>query len=56
MNVRTRRNVLFQYRDPEDPPVLADGREQHVNWGQGLMMAGSNPVYSQRRPRFQISA
>lgn len=53
---RTRRNVLFQYRDPEDPPVLRDGREEHVNWGQGLMVAGSNPVYWQRRPRFQVVA
>jgi ectoine hydroxylase-related dioxygenase (phytanoyl-CoA dioxygenase family) len=53
---RTRRNVLFQYRDPEDAPVLRDGREEHVNWGQGLMVAGSNPVYWQRRPRFELVA
>lgn len=55
-STRTRRNVLFQYRDPEDPPVLRDGREEHVNWGQGLMVAGHNPVYWQRRPRFQVLA
>ena len=53
---RTRRNVLFQYRDPEDPPVLRDGRETHVDWGQGLMVAGRNPVYWERRPQFQLTA
>src|SRR3954471_2259236 len=41
----TRRNVLFQFRDPEDPPVLRDGVEGHVDWGQGLMVAGHNPAY-----------
>jgi hypothetical protein len=52
---RTRRNVLFQYRDPEDPPVLNDkGVEDHVNWGQGVMVAGRNPVYWERRPRFRV--
>jgi ectoine hydroxylase-related dioxygenase (phytanoyl-CoA dioxygenase family) len=55
-SARTRRNVLFQYRDPEDPPVLRDGREEHVDWGLGLMVAGGNPVYWQRRPRFEIVA
>lgn len=51
---RPRRNVLFQYRDPEDPPVLHDGREEHVDWGQGLMVAGRNPVYWKRRPQFEL--
>jgi ectoine hydroxylase-related dioxygenase (phytanoyl-CoA dioxygenase family) len=52
---RTRRNVLFQYRDPEDPPVLNDkGVEDHVNWGQGVMVAGRNPVYWERRPHFRV--
>jgi len=46
--------VLFQYRDPEDRPLLANGVEEHVNWGQGLMVAGRNPVYWQTRPRFRI--
>ena len=55
-STRTRRNVLFQYRDPDDPPVLKDGREEHVDWGQGLMVAGHNPVYWQRRRRFEIVA
>ena len=50
----TRRNVLFQYRDPADPAVLQDGVEPHVNWGQGLMVAGHNPYYWQRRPRFEL--
>ncbi len=53
-STRTRRNVLFQYRDPEDPPVLRDGVERHVDWGQGLIVAGHNPVYWQRRPRFEV--
>ena len=52
----TRRNVLFQYRDPEDPPLLRDGVERHVNWGQGLMVAGHNPVYWQRQPKFEVRA
>jgi phytanoyl-CoA hydroxylase len=55
-STRTRRNVLFQYRDPEDKPLLNDGVEEHVDWGQGLMVAGRNPIYWQRRPRFQILA
>ena len=50
----TRRNVLFQYRDPADLPVLENGVETHVNWGQGLMVAGHNPHYWQRRPRFEL--
>ena len=53
---RTRRNVLFQYRDPADRPLLKDGVEEHVNWGQGLMIAGRNPVYWETRPRFEIKA
>ena len=46
--------MLYQFRDPEDPPVLRDGVEDHVNWGQGLMVAGHNPVYWQRRTRFVV--
>ncbi len=53
---RPRRNVLFQYRDPEDPPLLRDGREEHVDWGMGLMVAGRNPLYWERRPQFQLQA
>jgi phytanoyl-CoA hydroxylase len=53
---RTRRNVLFQYRDPADPPVLRNGVEEHVDWGQGLMVAGHNPFYWERRTRFEVKA
>jgi ectoine hydroxylase-related dioxygenase (phytanoyl-CoA dioxygenase family) len=55
-STRTRRNVLFQYRDPSDPPLLKDGVEEHVDWGQGLMVAGRNPVYWERRPKFRVLA
>jgi len=51
---RTRRNVLFQYRDPADRPVLRDGVEDHVDWGMGLMVAGGNPDFWGWRPRFRI--
>lgn len=47
---RVRRNVLFQYRDPADEP-LAD---VHVNWGQGLMVAGENPTFREYRPEFHL--
>lgn len=43
---RTRRNVLAQYRDPSDPPSI----NTHVNWGQGLMIAGENPTFKEYRP------
>ena len=52
---RVRRNVLFQYRDPTDVPVFnGDGVEDHVDWGMGLMVAGSNPGFWGWRPRFRI--
>jgi ectoine hydroxylase-related dioxygenase (phytanoyl-CoA dioxygenase family) len=52
---RTRRNVLFQYRDPADAPVFnGDGVEDHVDWGMGLMVAGGNPGFWAWRPRFGI--
>lgn len=38
---RPRRSVLFQYRDPMDFPT----EDVHVNWGQGLMICGENPIY-----------
>ena len=43
-------------KDPSDAPLTKDGVEEHVNWGQGLMVAGRNPEYWQRRPRFKILA
>ena len=48
-STRTRRNVLFQYRDPTDLPRKA----QHVNWGQGLMVLGHDPAFN-ARPRFRL--
>ena len=36
--------------------MMKNGVEEHVNWGQGLMIAGHNPVYWQTRPRFEIKA
>ena len=53
---RTRRNVLFQYRDPEDEPVRRGAVEEHVDWGAGFMVAGVNPLWFERRPRFTLQA
>ena len=53
-STRTRRNVLFQYRDPADPPLLRDGVEAHVDWGAGTMVAGSNPAFWSWRSRLHI--
>jgi ectoine hydroxylase-related dioxygenase (phytanoyl-CoA dioxygenase family) len=54
-STRTRRNVLFQYRDPADVPVLnRNGVEDHVDWGMGLMVTGRNPGFWGWRPRFGI--
>jgi len=53
-STRTRRNVLFQYRDPADRPLLREGLEDHVDWGMGLMVAGSNPGFWPWRSRFRI--
>jgi hypothetical protein len=53
-STRTRRNVLFQYRDPADPPQLRDGAEEHVDWGAGLMVAGSNPGFWSWRSRLRV--
>ncbi|MFD0960791.1 phytanoyl-CoA dioxygenase family protein [Paenibacillus chungangensis] len=47
---RPRRNVLFQYRDPMDPPT----EQVHINWGQGLMVCGENPVYKEYHPNFAL--
>ncbi len=47
---RPRRNVLFQYRDPSDPPTS----NVHVNWGQGLMVSGENPVYREYKPDMHV--
>jgi phytanoyl-CoA hydroxylase len=42
--------VLFQYRDPADPPT----KDVHVNWGQGLMVCGENPVFRDYKPDHQL--
>ncbi len=42
-SLRPRRNILVQYRDPEDLPT----EEVHVNWGQGLMVCGHNPIFKE---------
>ncbi|MBS4176137.1 phytanoyl-CoA dioxygenase family protein [Lederbergia citrea] len=47
---RTRRNVLFQYRDPADLPT----KDVHVNWGQGLMVCGENPLFREYKPDHQL--
>ncbi|MCJ8007484.1 phytanoyl-CoA dioxygenase family protein [Lederbergia wuyishanensis] len=47
---RTRRNVLFEYRDPADLPT----KDVHVNWGQGLMVCGENPRFREYRPEYQL--
>ena len=49
-STRTRRNILYQYRDPADLPL----RATHVNWGQGLMVCGRNPDFGAARPRFRV--
>jgi phytanoyl-CoA hydroxylase len=53
---RTRRNVRCQYRDRADSPVLRDGVEEDVDWGQGPIVAGPKPSYRERRPRFEVKA
>jgi phytanoyl-CoA hydroxylase len=54
-STRTRRNVLFQYRDPADPPLLHDGAEEHVDWGAGLMIAGANSSFWPWRSRLAVA-
>ena len=47
---RTRRNVLFQYREASDYPT----EKVHFDWGMGLMISGENPDFAKARPDFQI--
>lgn len=49
-SARTRRNVLFQYRDAADKPT----RDVHFDWGMGLMVCGENPDFDHARPNFKI--
>ncbi|MCM2997733.1 phytanoyl-CoA dioxygenase family protein [Paenibacillus cellulositrophicus] len=48
---RPRRNVLFQYRDPADPP----SRETHIDWGMGMMVAGEDPQYRQYHAKLELN-
>ncbi|MFC4597644.1 phytanoyl-CoA dioxygenase family protein [Cohnella hongkongensis] len=47
---RTRRNVLFQYRDPTDFPT----ENVHFDWGMGLMISGENPHFDKVKPDYRI--
>jgi len=47
---RTRRNVLFQYRDASDVPTS----NVHFDWGMGLMVCGENPDFKRAAPKYQI--
>lgn len=49
-STRTRRNVLFQYRDPSDFPT----KNTHVDWGMGLMVSGENPHFTKVKPEYTI--
>ncbi|MCK9912685.1 phytanoyl-CoA dioxygenase family protein, partial [Microbacteriaceae bacterium K1510] len=48
---RTRRNVLFQYKDPADEPT----ENVHVDWGAGLMVCGGNPRFDKVKPEFRVT-
>jgi ectoine hydroxylase-related dioxygenase (phytanoyl-CoA dioxygenase family) len=47
---RTRRNVLFQYKDASDFPT----KNQHFDWGMGQMICGINPNFDKVRPNYSI--
>jgi phytanoyl-CoA hydroxylase len=47
---RTRRNVLFQYRDASDVPT----KDVHFDWGMGLMVSGENPDFNNVKPKYEI--
>ncbi|MBP3962635.1 MULTISPECIES: phytanoyl-CoA dioxygenase family protein [Paenibacillus] len=47
---RTRRNVLFQYRSATDFP----SKQEHINWGMGLMVCGENPNFNKARPEYSV--
>lgn len=50
-SARTRRNVLFQYKDPSDFPTA----NVHFDWGMGLMVSGVNPHFKKVKPDYTIS-
>jgi len=45
-----RRNVLFQYKAPEDRPTQL----RHINWGSNLLVAGRQPFFNEAVRRFQL--
>lgn len=47
---RTRRNVLFQYREASDFPT----NREHFDWGMGLMVSGENPQFDKVKPKYKI--
>jgi phytanoyl-CoA hydroxylase len=47
---RTRRNVLFQYRDAADKP----SEQVHFDWGMGLMVSGENVDFKNVKPNFEL--
>ena len=47
---RYRRNVLFQYKTPDDRPT----QNVHINWGSGLLVAGSQPYFNEAVRKFQL--
>jgi ectoine hydroxylase-related dioxygenase (phytanoyl-CoA dioxygenase family) len=47
---RYRRNVLFQFKDPTDPPT----QDVHINWGQGMMICGENPTFRTYQPEYKL--
>jgi phytanoyl-CoA hydroxylase len=49
-SARTRRNVLFQYRNASDFPTV----KGHVDWGMGLMVCGENPHFDKVKPEYRI--
>jgi len=48
---RTRRNVLFQYKDASDFPT----ENTHFDWGMGLMVTGENPHFTRAKPNYTIT-
>ncbi|WP_409346319.1 phytanoyl-CoA dioxygenase family protein [Paenibacillus sp. MBLB4367] len=49
-STRTRRNVLFQYREASDLPTA----NVHFDWGMGLMVCGENPDFERVKPSYKI--
>jgi len=47
---RTRRNVLFQYREASDFPT----ENTHMSWGMGLMISGENPNFTKTKPNYTV--